>query len=293
MRIYLVDDDEAIVSMLENIIIDYDLGQIVGKALDGMHAKKDIQILKPDIVIVDLLLPKIDGIELVNNFKSKNCSIQFIMLSQVSSKNMIGDAYKAGIEFFINKPINVIEVKSVLEKAIENANLKEIINKIQMTVNTGRRADETEDKDNEKITQVNEILSDLGISNERGGRDILNIVKMIIETREELGRKFHRYNIGDLYNDLNKMYIDEEYKGSFNVRAIEQRVRRTIQQAMDNVSMLGIEDFSNYKFERYSSRLFDFIEVKRNMDFIREKTKYRGKISVKTFIEGLIGMVED
>ncbi len=57
--------------------------------------------------------------------------------------------------------------------------------------------------------------------------------------------------------------------------------------------MLGIEDFSNYKFERYSSRLFDFIEVKRNMDFIREKTKYRGKISVKTFIEGLIGMVED
>lgn len=293
MRIYLVDDDEAIVTMLENIIIDYDLGQIVGKALDGMHAKKDIQILKPDIVIVDLLLPKIDGIELVNNFKSKNCSIQFIMLSQVSSKNMIGDAYKAGIEFFINKPINVIEVKSVLEKAIENANLKEIINKIQMTVNTGRRADETEDKDNEKITQVNEILSDLGISNERGGRDILNIVKMIIETREELGRKFHRYNIGDLYNDLNKMYIDEEYKGSFNVRAIEQRVRRTIQQAMDNVSMLGIEDFSNYKFERYSSRLFDFIEVKRNMDFIREKTKYRGKISVKTFIEGLIGMVED
>jgi|LGVE01.1.fsa_nt_gb two-component system response regulator YcbB len=293
MRIYLVDDDEAIVTMLENIIIDYDLGQIVGKAYDGANAKKDIQILKPDIVIVDLLLPKIDGIELVNNFKSKNCSIQFIMLSQVSSKNMIGDAYKAGIEFFINKPINVIEVKSVLEKAIENANLKEIINKIQMTVNTGRRADETEDKDNEKITQVNEILSDLGISNERGGRDILNIVKMIIETREELGRKFHRYNIGDLYNDLNKMYIDEEYKGSFNVRAIEQRVRRTIQQAMDNVSMLGIEDFSNYKFERYSSRLFDFIEVKRNMDFIREKTKYRGKISVKTFIEGLIGMVED
>ncbi|MEA3423258.1 MAG: response regulator [Bacillota bacterium] len=293
MRIFLVDDDEAIVTMLENIIIDYDLGQIIGKAFDGLHAKKDIQILKPDIVIVDLLLPKIDGIELVKNFKSINSNIQFIMLSQVSSKNMIGDAYKAGIEFFINKPINVIEVKSVLEKAIENSNLKEILNKIQVTVNKGRRVDENNEKDNEKLTQVSEILSDLGISNERGGRDILNIVKMIIETREGLGRKFHRYNIGDLYNDLNKMYIDEEYKGSFNVRAIEQRVRRTIQQAMDNVSMLGIEDFSNYKFERYSSRLFDFIEVKRNMDFIREKTKYRGKISVKTFIEGLIGMVED
>lgn len=294
MRIYLVDDDEAIISMLENIIDDYSLGQIIGKSLDGKSAIQEIQILNPDIVIVDLLLPKIDGIEIVQTIKSKNSKIQFIMLSQVSSKNMIGDAYKAGIEFFINKPINVVEVKSIIEKAVETANLREIINKIQETVKSSIKSDSIiEKKDDDKINLTYEILSDLGISNERGGKDILNIVSMIIETSDGKNNKFQRFNIGEMYSKLHKLYLSEGYKGSYNVRAIEQRIRRTVQQAMDNVSMLGIEDFSNYKFERYSSRLFDFIEIKRNMDYIRKKSNYRGKISVKTFIEGLIGMVED
>ena len=96
-----------------------------------------------------------------------------------------------------------------------------------------------------------------------------------------------------MYIKLNEIYLEEGYKGSSNIRAIEQRIRRAIQQAMDNISMLGIEDFGNYKFETYSSTLFDFSEVKRNMDYIRGKSNYRGKISVKSFVEGLINIMEE
>ncbi len=294
MRIYLIDDDEAILTMLDNIISDYDIGQVVGKSTDGEQALKDLNLLKPDIVVVDLLIPRIDGVEIVTKAKQRNAKTQFIMLSQVTSKSMVGDAYRAGIEFFINKPINVMEVKTVLEKAIEKANLQSILLRIQETVKVGGELPRDEDKNQEgTLEQITEILSDLGIVNERGGQDILSIVSLILEERVDSGQKYQRYNIGDMYNRLHEIYHSEDYNGSFNVRAIEQRVRRTIQQAMDNVSMLGVEDFSHYKFERYSSRLFDFIEIKRNMDFIRKKSNYRGKISVKTFIEGLISMVED
>jgi len=294
MRIYLIDDDEAILTMLDNIISDYDIGQVVGKSTDGEQALKDLNLLKPDIVVVDLLIPRIDGVEIVTKAKQRNARIQFIMLSQVTSKSMVGDAYRAGIEFFINKPINVMEVKTVLEKAIEKANLQSILLRIQETVKVGGEIPRDEEKNQDgTLEQITEILSDLGIVNERGGQDILSIVSLILEERGDSGQKYQRYNIGDMYNRLHEIYHSEDYNGSFNVRAIEQRVRRTIQQAMDNVSMLGVEDFSHYKFERYSSRLFDFIEIKRNMDFIRKKSNYRGKISVKTFIEGLISMVED
>jgi two-component system response regulator YcbB len=294
MRIYLIDDDEAILTMLDNIISDYDIGQVVGKSTDGEQALKDLNLLKPDIVVVDLLIPRIDGVEIVTKAKQRNAKTQFIMLSQVTSKSMVGDAYRAGIEFFINKPINVMEVKTVLEKAIEKANLQSILLRIQETVKVGGELPRDEDKNQDgTLEQITEILSDLGIVNERGGQDILSIVSLILEERVDSGQKYQRYNIGDMYNRLHEIYHSEDYNGSFNVRAIEQRVRRTIQQAMDNVSMLGVEDFSHYKFERYSSRLFDFIEIKRNMDFIRKKSNYRGKISVKTFIEGLISMVED
>jgi len=294
MRIYLIDDDEAILTMLDNIISDYDIGQVVGKSTDGEQALKDLNLLKPDIVVVDLLIPRIDGVEIVTKAKQRNARIQFIMLSQVTSKSMVGEAYRAGIEFFINKPINVMEVKTVLEKAIEKANLQSILLRIQETVKVGGEIPRDEEKNQDgTLEQITEILSDLGIVNERGGQDILSIVSLILEERGDSGQKYQRYNIGDMYNRLHEIYHSEDYNGSFNVRAIEQRVRRTIQQAMDNVSMLGVEDFSHYKFERYSSRLFDFIEIKRNMDFIRKKSNYRGKISVKTFIEGLISMVED
>jgi len=294
MRIYLIDDDEAILNMLDNIISDYDIGQVVGRSTDGEQALKDLNILKPDIVMVDLLIPRIDGVEIVTRAKEKHPKIQFIMLSQVTSKNMVADAYRAGIAFFINKPINVMEVKTILEKAVEKVSLMNIISKIQETVRVpGNHPKDEEKNQSSTLEQINEILSDLGIVNERGGQDILSIVSLILESREGSNPKYQRYNIGDMYNRLHEIYDSEDYNGSFNVRAIEQRVRRTIQQAMDNVSMLGIEDFSHYKFERYSSRLFDFIEIKRNMDYIRKKSNYRGKISVKTFIEGLISMVED
>ena len=294
MKIYLVDDDQVILTMLENIIIDYDLGKIVGKSLTGDQAIEDILSLNPDIVIVDLLLPRIDGIELVKHVKDRKEKIQFIMLSQVTSKDMIGDAYRSGIEFFVNKPINVMEVKTVIKKATEKIQLKQIINRIH------ENADEVDDSkiktigiSNVEIDKVKNVLAELGISNESGGRDILHIVRFIAEQRRIMGKKYHRYNIGDMYIQLNAKYIIEGYKGSSNIRAIEQRIRRTIQQAMDNISMLGIEDFGNYKFEKYSSRLFDFTEVKRNMDYIRGKSNYRGKISAKTFIEGLMSLMDD
>lgn len=297
MRIYLVDDDEAIVTMLENIIYDNDIGIVIGKTLDGQIAESEIMTLNPDIVIVDLLMPKIDGIELVKSIKKKNDSIKFIMLSQVISKDMVGDAYKAGIEFFIHKPINVMEVKSVINKAIESIKLKNIIKQISKAVSvedkvfTGNKT--TESIIINDIDKTRNALVDLGIFNEQGGSDILNIISVLIEKRDLSGRKFHKYNIGNIYLELQKKYLREGNMGSNNVRAIEQRVRRTIQQAMDNISTLGIEDFGNYKFEKYSSRLFDFKEIKANMDYIRGKREYKGRVNIKMFIEGLIDIIED
>ncbi len=46
------------------------------------------------------------------------------MLSQVSSKDMIAKAYENGIEFYISKPINAVEVKSVLKKVINSGIMK-------------------------------------------------------------------------------------------------------------------------------------------------------------------------
>lgn len=65
-------------------------------------------------------MPEIDGITFVKRARSYAPDLTFIMLSQVASKDMIADAYSAGIEFYIHKPINSIEVESILRKVSES-----------------------------------------------------------------------------------------------------------------------------------------------------------------------------
>ena len=76
---YFTDEPTAefeSISNTDTIIIDYDLGRIVGKSLTGDQAIEDILSINPDIVIVDLLLPQIDGIELVKHVKERKEKMQ-------------------------------------------------------------------------------------------------------------------------------------------------------------------------------------------------------------------------
>ena len=62
MRIYIVDDDRNIYSILKQIITERKLGEICGSAENGQEALEDVASLKPDIIIADLLMPDLDGI---------------------------------------------------------------------------------------------------------------------------------------------------------------------------------------------------------------------------------------
>lgn len=92
MNIVIVEDDINIIRLLEKIIIDRTLGNLIGHATDGTLGLKEIQRVIPDIVLVDLLMPGKDGISLVKEIKKLYSEIQFIMISQVSSKE-IGRAH--------------------------------------------------------------------------------------------------------------------------------------------------------------------------------------------------------
>ena len=73
---------------------------------------------------------------------------------------------------------------------------------------------------------------------------------------------------------------------------MEQRIRRAIAVGMSNLAHLGIEDFMNETFTAYSSTLFPFEEIRSEMDHIRGKRKYGGKVSIKKFIDSLMLAVD-
>lgn len=132
---FIADDDRAVRSILKQIIEDEDLGEVAGEAEDGCDLEGHVLNLQQiDILFVDLLMPLRDGIETVRHLHGV-FSGKIIMISQVESKEMIGEAYSLGIEYYIHKPINRIEILNVIQKVKERIELERSIHDIQSSLN--------------------------------------------------------------------------------------------------------------------------------------------------------------
>lgn len=292
---YLVDDDMSVLSILSKIIINNNLGDVIGKSSEGEHAISEIIRLKPDIVLVDLLLPKKDGISVVTEIKRVYPEIPCIMISEVYSKDMVSKAYNSGIELFINKPINVIEVINVIKRVDEKMKMKKVIDSFQTAFQSIKTLGEVkvshDQYKNPRVEQARSIFNQLGILSEAGTKDITYMIEFVFEQSELHKKNLFEHKLTDLYDYVSLKY--EKEKGeSVNDKAIEQRVRRTIGQALVNIAELGLHDYEHHVFEKYAASLFDLREVRKEMDYIKKNGKTRGRISIKKFILGLIEEVK-
>lgn len=290
---YIVDDDKPIRKILERIIADHDLGTVVGKAEDGTAALEEIAALSPDIVLIDLLLPGVDGITLVNALKPECPRTCFVMLSQVADKDMVGKAYQAGVDFFINKPINMIEVVSVIGQVRERMNMKNFIQSLRVTIDgidapappVGNAANRPGGKSGEdaRRRQIKGVLAKLGILGESGSEDITDMCVVLLG-RSPGGDGSRK--MSELYALIAKKYAERGMR--INTASVEQRVRRAIYKALNNTANLGLEDYCNEFFVAFGSSFFDFTEVRHQMNYLRGTADVQGKINVKKFIEGLV-----
>lgn len=289
----VIDDDRTVRSVLSKIIEQYSLGDLIAEGENGLEGEELILRYKPDIVIIDLLLPIQDGISIVKKIKSMNLKTMFIMLSQVSDKDMVANAYQYGIEFFISKPINVIEVVNVIKRVQEYLAMKKTFEAIEttaMALGRSNTAGSSSKLDNVRRA-FNQIMADLGILGDLGSRDIINICTMLYQD-PELGESLEETQLSELLKLLQSKYSSEGRGSASDFKAIEMRIRRTVGKAIKNIAAMGIEDFSNDKFVLYSSSLFDYTDVKAEMDYLRGKAKYSGKVNIKSFIKRLLVMAE-
>lgn len=283
MRYLIVDDDRASRMMLSNIIEETSLGTVVGEAKDGEEAIYQILIMQPDFVLIDLLMPKLDGIETVRKLKENGFNGGIIMLSQVINKEMVEAAYREGVEYFIHKPINKTEVVTILRKTEEQYRLKTSIQLIKdslINIDTHKPQVKKTVRDH-----VQSILSDLGIVGEIGSEDITKIIEQLVMEKNQYSPL---PPLKELYEKIaiqTKESPDDILKES---KAIEQRIRRTILAGMVNLANLGIVDYTNSEFEYYAPRYFDLTEIRMLMNQIELGREKKGKVNIKKFIQVLL-----
>ena len=278
MKFYLIDDDRNILNILKLIITNRKLGTVCGTSLSGSDALEDVQTLAPDIIIVDLLMTDMDGISFVRKAVSLLPRTAFIMLSQVSSKDMIASAYEAGVEYYIQKPVNSVEVENVISKVSRQLSMQRTIRKMQHIFMDEMPAASPEPEREAPAaiasrTVLTNILQRLGISGDTGSRDIITAVEYLLE---------HDGQINDMtLSELCSRFSDSP-------KSMEQRIRRTANTGMVNLAHLGIEDYGNEIFTEYSNTLYNFEQVRREMDYIRGKSDRHGNVKIKNFLNALV-----
>ena len=105
MKLLLVDDDEDIRTFLEFNLQKLKLN--VQTAIDGQEAFDKFKSFQPEIVILDVMMPEIDGIELCKKIRYYNTQTYILMLSASSDDYTKIKAYEAGCDDFVGKPINI------------------------------------------------------------------------------------------------------------------------------------------------------------------------------------------
>lgn len=118
-RVLIVDDSQIMRDVLKKFLGNFDL-EIVGTARDGEEALTMFRELKPDIVTLDITMPKVDGLAALKEMKRIHNDAKIIIVSAISDKSVLLKALDAGAALFINKPVSEAAVKSAMEKILQS-----------------------------------------------------------------------------------------------------------------------------------------------------------------------------
>ncbi len=113
-RVLIVDDAIIIRNRLKELITQCG-HQVVGQAGDGWEAMDKIRRLAPDIITLDLTMPFMSGLEVLEDVKRVNPQMKVIVVASNGSEHTVKEAVLKGADYFIMKPFEDADVKRLFE----------------------------------------------------------------------------------------------------------------------------------------------------------------------------------
>jgi two-component system, NarL family, vancomycin resistance associated response regulator VraR len=103
-RVLIADDNSSVRDVIRTFLRDHKEIEICGEAVDGLDALEKAQSLKPDLVLLDLVMPEINGVEVASILKQKMPNIRIILFSMYTEK--IGKFLSSaiGVDVVLSKP---------------------------------------------------------------------------------------------------------------------------------------------------------------------------------------------
>jgi two-component system chemotaxis response regulator CheY len=116
-KVLIVDDSNVVRNVLKAILENSGF-EVVGFAKDGLEAISKYKELKPDIIALDLTMPKMDGIQTLRILKSMDKKLKIVMVTSINAMDKIVECKNAGACQYIVKPFEEEKVVSVFSKLL-------------------------------------------------------------------------------------------------------------------------------------------------------------------------------
>lgn len=227
--------------------------QQIDLASNGEEALNKIRTIRPDIVIIDSWLSKVDCIKVINDAKTSDKYPAFIVVSAVNNENIFSEATEAGAEYCLVKPLDFPTLKERIIR-IASKNMK-ASGKVYSNKNSMSSAD--------METQITKIIHQIGVpAHIKGYQYLRTAIMMAIEDN-------------NIINSVTKiLYPSVAQKYSTTSSRVERAIRHAIEVAWDRGDIDTLNSYFGYTIQNNRGKPTNSEFIAMIADNLRLKNKF-------------------
>ena len=242
VNVVIVDDNPMILNTLDEVISSEAGLSVIGRADNGKDAIDMIKDTQPDVVLLDLVMPQMDGITVVENIKKKTSMLKnpaFIILSAVGGEQMTEEAFQAGANYFLMKPFDkdilVNKIRRIGKRPVRPVPGKVLEAPLKAATPEEAAMNREEYMKEHLETDITKMLHELGIpAHIKGYQYLRDAIRMVVRDRE-------------MMEAVTKILYPEIAKKNYTSSSrVERAIRHAIEVAWGRGSLEVIDELFGY-----------------------------------------------